>query len=605
MSPSAAAALKTVTEPETTTAYGQKMPGHNAVIEVLKEQGVDTIFGYPGGAIMPIYDGLELVEHNMQHILGASEGGLGHMATGYARRTGKTGVLFVTSGPGLTNALTPIADAQGDSVPMVVISGQVPTSLIGTDAFQEVPATQLTMPITKHNMLVLKPEDLPQALRDAFRIASEGRPGVVHVDIPKNVQFAQTVFTPPKPQPAPKRAINNFQRAIDLMLQAKRPVFYVGGGVINAGQKASDTLAELINETGFPATSTLMGLGAYPTTHAAHLGMLGMHGTYEANMAMHQSDLIIAVGARFDDRVTGKLFDEYGKRSFAPNAKIIHIDIEKAEINKLVRADAPLLGDAADMLQQLQSSWRGQQYKERPDLNAWWDRIDAWRTARSLDIDPESGDDIRAQHVLQKLGALLKTLPDYTVATNVGQHQMWAAQYLPFTKPRQFLTSGKVGTMGYGLPGGIGAAWGKPDAPCIVVTGDGSWRMNTPEVETACRYDIPVKILMLDNNSLNMVGQWQRGIHGGRMSQSQFKGSTKDFVGEFKAQGHNAWGEKITHPSQVDAALKRMMASPGPYFLQVAIRNEDCYPIVEAGRVHNDMKFSADFKRRNPHLAPA
>ena len=600
MSPSAAAALRAV-DP---LPYGRKMPGHNVVIEVLKEQGVDTIFGYPGGAIMPIYDGLELVPHDMTHILGAAEGGLGHMATGYARRTGKTGVLFVTSGPGLTNALTPIADAQGDSVPMVVISGQVPTTLIGTDAFQEVPATQLTMPITKHNILVLKAENIEGALRDAFRIAAEGRPGVVHVDIPKNVQFAQVETTRPKLRPAKAKANNNYQRAIDMMMAARQPVFYVGGGVINAGQEASDTLMTLINETGFPATSTLMGLGAYPTTHASHLGMLGMHGTYEANMAMHQSDLIIAVGARFDDRVTGKIFDEHGNRLFAPGARIIHIDVEKAEISKLVRADAPILGDAAETLKRLHDHWKHQQHGTRPDLNPWWDQIEQWRTVRSLDVDAENGVEIRAQHVLQKLGKMLQPLPDYTVATNVGQHQMWAAQYLPFTKPRQFLTSGKVGTMGYGLPAGIGAAWAKPEAPCVVVTGDGSWRMNTTEVETACRYNIPVKVLMLDNNSLNMVGQWQRGIHGGRMSQSQFHNSTKDFVAEFKAQGTNAQGEKVTDPAQLDAALKRMMAASGPYFLQVVIKNEDCFPIVEAGRVHNDMKFSEDMKRRNPQLAP-
>ncbi len=578
------------------------MPAHEAVIEVLKEQGVDTIFGYPGGAIMPIYDGLEKVDHDITHILTAAEGGAGHMATGYARASGKTGVLFVTSGPGFTNAVTPIADAQGDSIPMVVISGQVARPLIGTDAFQEVDATGISRPITKHNILIDDPDKVVPQLRRAFQIAASGRPGVVHVDIPKDVQNMDVTYAPPCETPTIGKVQmmpDQYADAIQMMRAARRPVMYVGGGVINSGQEASDTVTRLIDETGMPATSTLMGLGAYPTTHAAHLGMLGMHGTYEANTAMHQADLIIAVGSRFDDRVTGKVNDENGKRVFAPNARIIHIDVDPAEMNKIVQADICLHGDAGAVLKTLRDAWHAQDSMPRPErLSAWWDQIEQWRAVKSLEID-DTGEDIRAQSVMQALGRVLLDIPDYTVATNVGQHQMWAAQYLPFTKPRQFLTSGKVGTMGYGLPAAIGAKRARGDVPAIMITGDGSWRMNTPEVETACRYDLPVKIIMLNNNSLNMVGQWQRGFHGGRMSQSQFNNSSKDFCAEFRAQGSNARAERISDPSEVDAALERMMSyNDGPCFLEIKIRNEDCYPMVAAGRVHNDMMLSREATAR-------
>lgn len=584
------------------------MPAHEAVIEVLKEQGVDTIFGYPGGAIMPIYDGLEKVPHNMTHILTAAEGGAGHMATGYARASGKTGVLFVTSGPGFTNAVTPMADAQGDSVPMVVISGQVARSLIGTDAFQEVDATGISRPITKHNMLINDPARLVSQLRQAFRLAADGRPGVVHVDIPKDVQNADVTFGPEDHgfmSPGVTSLPENYHAAVQMMRQARKPVFYVGGGVINAGAEASATLVRLLNETGFPATSTLMGLGAYPTTHRAHMGMLGMHGTYEANMAMHDADLIIAVGARFDDRVTGKVKDENGKRLFAPHARIIHIDVDPAEMNKIVPADISLYGDAAYALHNLREAWRAQPKKPaKSRLKNWWAQINAWRQVRSLDIEAPNGEDIRAQHVMMKLGEHLVHLPDYTLATNVGQHQMWAAQYLPFKKPRQLMTSGKVGTMGYGLPAAIGAKRARPDAPAIMITGDGSWRMNTPEVETACRYDLPVKIVMLNNNSLNMVGQWQRGFHGGRMSQSTFANSSKDFCAEFRAQGANAKAERVSDPADLDAAMKRMMAyNDGPYFLEIKIRNEDCLPMMPAGSVHNHMLLSPEASARLKGLA--
>ncbi len=603
--PSTSAAIIETADSAMFVPSTRTMPAHEAVVEVLKEQGVDTVFGYPGGAIMPIYDGLEKVPHEMEHILTAAEGGAGHMATGYARASGKTGVLFVTSGPGFTNAVTPIADAQGDSIPMVVISGQVATHLIGTDAFQEVDATGISRPVTKANILIKDPARVVPELRRAFQIAADGRPGVVHVDIPKDVQNMDVTFGPADENDVYQRRTkahpNNYPAAAQMMREAHRPVIYVGGGVINAGQQASDAVLRLIDDTGFPATSTLMGLGAYPTRHPSHLGMLGMHGTYESNMAMHDADLIIAIGARFDDRVTGKINNERGQRVFAPHARIIHIDIDPAEINKLVTADVPLYGDAGDVVRQMHSAWRDSGAGTQ-DMAGWWAQINEWRRVRSLDID-DDGSDIRAQSVLQKLGRVLEGLDDYTVSTNVGQHQMWAVQYLPFSKPRQLMTSGKVGTMGYGLPAGIGAKRARPDAPAIVITGDGSWRMNTPEVETSCRYDLPVKVVMLNNERLNMVGQWQREFHGGRMSQSAFRNSTKDFCAEFRAQGGNAKAERVTDPAHVDAALRRMMAyNDGPYMLEIMIRDENCYPMMPAGAVHNQMMLSPEASARKKGL---
>lgn len=594
-------AAKTYTRPRA----GQKMTGADAVIHVLKEHGVETIFGYPGGAIMPIYDSLMAVENDMEHILPAAEAGAGHAAQGYARITGKTGVVFVTSGPGLTNAVTPMSDAKADSVPMVFISGQVATPLIGTDAFQEVDATGITRQATKYNVLVQKPEDLLADLREAFAVAALGRPGPVHVDIPKDIQMATITYMPPTAEDTAraKRKFNGLSyrdcepaidHAVMMMAKAERPIFYVGGGVINSGDSASKSLVELLNETEFPATSTLMGLGAYPTSHPAHLGLPGMHGTYEANNAMHDADLIIAVGARFDDRVTGKVSE------FAPNARIIHLDIDRAEIGKIVRAHVGIQGDAAQLLRMMLTKWRNQTVK--PDtrrLDAWWEQIAQWRAVKSLDFTP-SETDIRPQQVMTKLADIMKGLPDYVVSTNVGQHQMWAAQYLPFTKPRQWLTSGGIGTMGYGLPAAIGGQLARPDVPVFVVSGDFSWRMNNNEIETAAEHGLPIKAILLNDGNMGMVKQWQDMFHGQRRSQSSRPLSNKDFVKEFEANG--GAGVRVTHPSQLDAAMRQMMAAKGPFLLEVVVREENCFPMVAAGKAHNEMILSAEVKARNPQL---
>jgi acetolactate synthase-1/2/3 large subunit len=595
------AALKKTASP---IPYGQTMPAREAFVYALREAGVEDIFGYPGGAILPVYEGLETVPHEMTHILTAAEAGAGHMAAGYARATGKTGVLLVTSGPGITNAITPMADAHRDSTPMVVISGQVPTHLMGTDAFQEAPATMMTQQITKHNMLVRKGEDLVPMIRKAFRIAAEGRPGVVHIDIPKDVQNA-TVTYPPREAPAPAPAAvpaEAYRYAAEMMSRAVRPVFYIGGGVTVAGPEAAGALTQMLNDTGFPAAQTLMGLGAYPTAHPSHLGLMGMHGTYESNMAMHHADLIVAIGARFDDRVTGKIYNADGSRAFAPGAKIIHIDVDRAEISKIVPADVGIVADAGEAIAGLHAAWQACKIPAS-NIGAWWRQIEEWRSVQCLDIEP-GADDIRAQSVMQELGKILEGLSDYVVTTNVGQHQMWAAQYLPFRHPRQFITSGGLGTMGFGLPAAIGAQWTMPRTPVICITGDGSWRMNANEVETASRFDLPVKVLMLNNRALDMVGQWGRNNHNGCKLESEFTHSTKDFLKEFRAQGDNARAERVSHPSQLPGALARMMAyNDGPYLLEVAIRGEDCLPIVEAGKAHNDMKFSKDVIARHPRLA--
>lgn len=589
---------------------GDKITASELVLQVLEDMGIDTAFGYPGGAILPLYDALgKRAGHTpLKHVLVAQEQGAGHMAQGYARSTGKIGVAIATSGPGATNLMTPIADAKADSVPMLIITGQVPTALIGSDAFQEAPTVLMATPVTKHAVMVKDPETLEQTLREAVKLAQSGRPGPVLVDLPKDVQAATVTYKGPAAfddtrlrrkftQSSDSALMTNIHKAVEMMRTAKRPVLYIGGGVVNAGQEAASTLTQLMEVTGFPATSTLMGLGAYPTTHAQHLGMLGMHGTFEANMAVDACDLLINIGARFDDRVTGKV------SAFATHAKKIHIDIDKAEFNKIIPVDLAIHSGAEAALRLLLATYTQQlRSEQQADISAWWQSIEAWRSVKCLDVDAHPNI-IMPQIALQRLnGFISKHFNDYAVATNVGRHQMWAAQYLDFQKPGQWLTSGGLGTMGYGLPAGIGAAQATPDRPTFVITGDASWRMNVNEVETACRMGLPVKIILLDDNAMGMVTQWQDKFYAENRSQSAFAGSSKNFCAEFMAQGTNAAARKITQLHELDDGYAAMMAHKGPYLLHVVTADTPCTPMIPAGAAAKDMILSAEAGARRDAL---
>ncbi|PZO86936.1 MAG: biosynthetic-type acetolactate synthase large subunit, partial [Micavibrio aeruginosavorus] len=492
------------------------MTGAQIVMEALAEQGVDTIFGYPGGAVLPIYDALHQ-QDRIRHVLVRHEQGAGHAAEGYARSTGKVGVCLVTSGPGATNVVTPLTDALLDSIPMVCISGQVPTFLIGTDAFQEADTTGITRACTKHNYLVKNIEDLPQIIHEAFHVARSGRPGPVLIDLPKDIQFAEGSYISKDEapvhfyQPRTEAEPELIEQAIEMMASAKRPVFYTGGGIINAGPEASEALTALVRATGFPITSTLMGLGAFPASDKQWLGMLGMHGTYEANWAMHDCDVMICIGARFDDRVTGAL------KGFSPNSKKIHIDIDPSSINKNVHVDLGIVADAGKATQMLLDVWKKRGFKaDQQALSQWWDQIGEWRGVKCLQYTA-SKDTIKPQYALERLrDAIKKDGRDTYISTEVGQHQMWAAQFLPFDKPNRWLTSGGLGTMGYGLPAAVGAQMAHPDALCIDVAGEASILMNIQEMTTAVQYRLPVKIFILNNQWMGMVRQWQELLHGER-----------------------------------------------------------------------------------------
>ena len=561
------------------------MPGAEMVIKALVDQGVDVVFGYPGGAVLPIYDAL-FKQNQLRHILVRHEQAAVHAAEGYARSTGKVGVVLVTSGPGATNAVTGLTDALMDSIPVVCLTGQVPTHLIGNDAFQEADTTGITRPCTKHNYLVKDANDLSRMMHEAFYVARTGRPGPVVVDLPKDILFATGIYTPPasvkhktyRPQTTPDPA--KVAAAVELIANAKRPVFYGGGGLINSGERACALFQELVRLTGYPVTLTLMGLGAYPASDRQFLGMLGMHGTYEANLVMHGCDLMVNVGARFDDRVTGRL------NAFSPGSKKIHIDIDPSSVNKNVRVDLPVIGDAAETLAEILKTWKSKRVK--PDakaLGAWWKQIDAWRGRDCLRYQ-NSDRIIKPQYALERLYALTRGR-DLYVTTEVGQHQMWAAQFLKFEAPRHWMTSGGLGTMGYGLPAAMGVQIAHPDALVIDVAGEASILMNIQEMSTVMQYRLPVKVFILNNQYMGMVRQWQELLHGGRYSES-YTASLPDFVKLAEAFG--AVGLRASRPDEVDRVIKEMIKVDQPVIVDVMVdQTENCFPMIPSGAAHNEM----------------
>jgi acetolactate synthase-1/2/3 large subunit len=562
-----------------------EMTGAEMVVKALSEQGVKHLFGYPGGAVLPIYDAL-FQQKDIQHVLVRHEQGAVHAAEGYARSSGKVGAVLVTSGPGATNAVTGLVDALMDSIPLVVITGQVPTHLIGNDAFQECDTVGITRPCTKHNYLVKDVNELSRILHEAFYIAGSGRPGPVVVDIPKDIQFAKGKYTGPKNvehksyKPKLKGEISKIQAAIDLMKHAKRPVFYTGGGIINSGNEASVLLRDLVKLTGYPITSTLMGLGAYPAADPQWLGMLGMHGTYEANWAMHDCDVMICIGARFDDRITGRL------DAFSPHSKKIHIDIDPSSINKNVKVDIPIIGDCAHVLEDMVRLWRTS--SAQPDKKAladWWEQIKKWRARKSLAYK-KSADVIKPQYAVERLYELTKDRDTY-FTTEVGQHQMWAAQFLHFQEPRRWMTSGGLGTMGYGLPAAVGVQLAHPKSLVIDVAGEASVLMTMQEISTAVQYRLPIKIFILNNEYMGMVRQWQELLHGGRYSES-YSAALPDFVK--LAEAYHAVGIRCAKPGDLDAAIKEMIKVDKPVIFDCVVdKAENCFPMIPSGRAHNEM----------------
>ncbi len=564
----------------------RRMSGAEMVIKAVLDQGADVVFGYPGGAVLPIYDAL-FQQNRLRHILVRQEGGAVHAAEGYARSTGKVGVVLVTSGPGATNAVTGLTDALMDSIPVVCLTGQVPTHLIGNDAFQEADTTGITRPCTKHNYLVKDVASLARTLHEAFYVARSGRPGPVVVDLPKNVQIAEGVYRGPNNlsmksyRPRLDAEPAGIEKAVAMIAAAKRPVLYCGGGIINSGTRASERLRQFVELTGYPTTITLMGLGCLPGTDPRFIGMLGMHGTYEANLAMHHCDVMVAIGARFDDRITGRLSD------FSPGSKKIQIDIDPSSINKNVRVDLPLVGDAGRVLKAMIDTWKAR--KCRPDqkaLDAWWKQIDEWR-ARDCLRYKMSDTVIKPQYAIQRLYEATKGRDDVYITTEVGQHQMWAAQFYKFQKPNRWMTSGGLGTMGYGLPAAIGAQIAHPQALVIDIAGESSILMNIQEMSTAAQYRLPVKIFIINNQWMGMVRQWQELTYGGRYAES-YTASLPDFVK--LADSFGAVGLRATKPSEVDGVIAEMIATDRTVIADIAVdQTENCFPMIPAGAAHNEM----------------
>ena len=564
----------------------QTMTGAQMVVRSLLDQGVDTLFGYPGGAVLPIYDALYAAPE-LKHVLVRHEQGATHAAEGYARSTGKCGVVLVTSGPGATNAVTGIADAMLDSIPMVVITGQVATHLIGTDAFQECDTVGITRPCTKHNYLVKSVEDLPRIMHEAFHIATSGRPGPVVIDIPKDVQFAEGAYRGPTEvrfshdyAPRTKGDAGRIAEAAALLATARRPILYTGGGVINAGPRGSALLRELAALTGAPVTSTLMGLGAFPASSPQWLGMLGMHGSFEANNAMHDCDVMVAIGARFDDRVTGRL------DAFAPNCRKIHIDIDPSSIGKVVHVDIGIVGDAASVMEDLIAALKAGPRKPEPAaLNDWWSQIDGWRARNCFAYRPDAKL-IKPQYAIQRLYELTKDRDTY-ITTEVGQHQMWAAQFYRFEEPNRWMTSGGLGTMGYGLPAALGVQIAHPDALVIDIAGDASVQMTMQEMSAAVQHNAPIKIFILNNEWMGMVRQWQQLLHGERYSHS-YSSSLPDFVK--LAEAYGGLGLRAETPDELDEKILQMIDSDKPVLFDCRVtKEENCFPMIPSGKAHNEM----------------
>ncbi len=572
--------------------------GAEIVFKCLEDQDVEFIFGYPGGAVLPIYD--ELKNHNtIKHILVRHEQGAGHAAEGYARSSGKPGIVLVTSGPGATNVVTALTDAYMDSVPLVCISGQVPTHLIGTDAFQECDTTGITRPCTKHNWLVKDIKDLSKIIHEAFKVATTGRPGPVLVDIPKDIQFAKTSYSKPKfEKKLNGKSLNHFaqkdiDKMIDLMNKSKKPVIYSGGGVINSGPEASDVLRELVELTGFPITSTLQGLGAYLGDDNQFLGMLGMHGTYEANNAMHDCDLLINIGARFDDRITGKI-DE-----FSPKSKKIHIDIDPSSINKIIKVDLALVGDVKEVIKGINKTLKKKNIdlkkSNKQKIAKWWEQIQKWRTKNSLNFI-NSDETIKPQHAVKRLYELTKD-KDTFITTEVGQHQMWAAQHYKFNKPNRWMTSGGLGTMGYGLPAAVGVQIAHPKKLVVDIAGEASVLMTMQEMSTAVQYNLPIKIFILNNQYMGMVRQWQELLHEKNYSES-YSEALPDFIK--MAEAYGCKGIKADKPSELDEKIREMVEFDGPVIFDCRVDpNENCFPMIPSGKPHNQMILGPGEKEEN------
>ncbi len=572
--------------------------GAEIVFKCLEDQDVEFIFGYPGGAVLPIYD--ELKNHSsIKHILVRHEQGAGHAAEGYARSCGKPGVVLVTSGPGATNVVTALTDAYMDSVPLVCISGQVPTHLIGTDAFQECDTTGITRPCTKHNWLVKDIKELSKTLHEAFRVATTGRPGPVLVDIPKDIQFAKIKYTKPKKEKKSNGKLhNNFSQdeineLVDLIAKAKKPVVYTGGGVINSGPEASESLREFVRMIGFPITSTLQGLGAFPGDDSQFIGMLGMHGTYEANNAMHDCDLLINIGARFDDRITGKI-DE-----FSPKSKKVHIDIDPSSINKIIKVDLAIVGDVNEVLKAavktISQKKNGFKNSNKQNVSKWWEKIEKWREKDSLGFI-NSKESIKPQHAVQRLYELTKN-QDTFITTEVGQHQMWAAQHYKFNKPNRWMTSGGLGTMGYGLPAAVGVQIAHPDKLVIDIAGEASVLMTMQEMSTAVQYNLPIKIFVLNNQYMGMVRQWQELLHEKNYSES-YSEALPDFVK--LAEAYGCKGIKADNPDELDLKINEMLDHKGPVIFDCRVDpNENCFPMIPSGKPHNQMILGPNDKEDN------